>query len=275
MKKKYDIILAGIGICGFEHITQETLRALRSARVIYHLTPFHRQLSRYCKQVISLDCEYWTGEADEVVYKRIADIILKEARKSPRVVFVVDGHPTIYNDVSWDILHRGERRGFKVKIIPSISCIDVMAAYCGLEFDATGLQIVEATSLVSAKQKLNANMDTLVMQIGWFGTSLLYDPTQSKKGRFVPLVRHLLKFYPSTHEVLLLLAPLSKKDTPKIIKTKLCSLDNHYKNILPEMSLFIPALDNDSNSQFNGDFIRKTEDVKYLKRIAVIKKNGG
>ncbi len=113
------------------------------------------------------------SERDKVFYKRNTDIILKEARKGPRVVVVVEGHPTIYDDVSWDILRRGKKRGFKVKIIPAISCIDAMAAYCGLKIGAAGFQIVEATSLVLCKQKLNPNMDALVMQIGWFGTSLL------------------------------------------------------------------------------------------------------
>lgn len=275
MKKIYDIILTGIGVGGIEHTTQETLKALYSARVIYNLTAFHHQLSKYCKNIINLESEYWTGEIDEIVYKRIADIILKEARNGPQVVVVVDGHPTIYDDVSWDIMRRGKRKGFKVKIIPAISCIDAMAAYCNLEINASGLQIIEATSLISFKQKLNPNMDTLIMQIGWFGTSLLCEVTHSKKGRFIPLINYLLKFYPKTHNVQLLLAPTSRKDSPKIIKTKMYLLDKHCKNILPDMSLFIPALNSNNGSQINDDFIHKTEDIKHLKKIAAIKKNGG
>ena len=274
MKKTYDIILSGIGIGGFEHTTQETLSALKYARVIYHQTSFHHMLLEYCEKVISLDSCYFTGEVDEIVYKRIVEIIVKEAQKGPGVV-VVEGHPTFYDDVSWDIFHRGRKLGLKVRIIPAISCIDALAAYCGLKISAVGFQIVEATSLVLSRQKLNPYMDTLVMQIGWFGTSLLCEIKRNKKGRFLPLIKYLSKFYPKTHKIRLLLAPSSKREKPKIIQTKLGLLDDHYKKNLSGMSLFIPALRYDDDYEIDEDFYHKTEDLEYLKTIAVIKRTGG
>src|SRR5260221_1959365 len=116
-----DITIAGLPIGGLDRTTPETLRALRTARVILDLTGNSRLLRKFCQQVINLDKEYWTDGLDEDVYKRIANIVLNQAGNGPRVVLVVDGHPGIYQDLSWDIYDRGRRRGLRVVILPAVS----------------------------------------------------------------------------------------------------------------------------------------------------------
>jgi len=140
-----------------------------------------------------------------------------------------------------------------------------MAVHCGLEINSNGLQIVDATSIVAATQDLNPYLDTLVMQIGWFGTSLTSEISHSKKGRFNPLIKYLSRFYPKHHRVSIMSAPYSKNDRPVKITTKLGSLDDHHKRILPIMSLFIPGLPQDID---NSEFLRNTESVEHLKEIA-------
>jgi uncharacterized protein YabN with tetrapyrrole methylase and pyrophosphatase domain len=266
-RNSFDIALAGVGIGGFEQTTLETLEVFKRARIIFHLTSHHQRLKKYCNQVIDLDKEYWTGELDTDVYARIIRIVLDEARRGPGVVMVGDGHPAYYDDVTWEIYRKGKRQGLKVRILPAISSIDSMAAHCGLEINASGLQILEATSIIAAAQELNPYLDTLIMQIGWFGTSLLFEISQSKKGRFNPLIDYLSRFYPMDHRVRILSAPYSKTDPPVIITTKLGSLDQHHRKILPIMSLFIPALPTD-DSRENKEFIRDTLKVDHLREIA-------
>jgi precorrin-6B methylase 1 len=70
-KTVFDISLAGIGIGGFEQTTLETLEAIKSARIIFHLTEYHQILKKYCKQVVNLDKEYWTGDEDWMVYENL------------------------------------------------------------------------------------------------------------------------------------------------------------------------------------------------------------
>ena len=268
-KNSFDIALTGIGIGGFEQTTLQTLDAFKRARIIFHLTSFHRRLQKYCKQVVDLDREYWTGESDEVVYPRMANIVLDEAKKGPGVVMVGDGHPAYYDDVTWDIYRRGKRRGLNVKILPAISSIDSMAANCGLEIHTGGFQIFDATTIVAINQDLNAHVDTLIMQIGWFGTSLVADISHSRKGRFKPLVDYLRRFYPEDQPVRVMAAPYATVDAPVVISTKLGSLDQHHKKIMPVMSMFIPALPVDEAS-VNEEFIRRTVDVEHLKEVALI-----
>ena len=270
-KKLFDIALTGIGIGGFEQITLETLEAFKKARIIFHLTSHHQKLKRYCKQVVNLEKRYWTGEVDTDVYSRLADLFLDEAKNGPGVVAVGDGHPAFYDDVTWDVYRRGRKRGLDVRILPAISCLDSMAANCDLEINTNGLQIVDATVIVVANHKINPYVDTLVMQIGWFDTLLLYDVSYSKKERFQPVINYLTRFYPETHKIRILRAPYDKSETPTIITTSIRSLGRHHKEIVTSSCLFIPALERpDDSPSLDEEFVKRAGDEKHLREIAVL-----
>jgi len=270
MKFRYDIAIAGLPIGGLNRTTPETLRTFNTARVIFDLSSHERLLRNFCKEVVNLDNEYWTGELDEVVYTRIATLVLNEALNGSGVVLVVDGHPGIYQDLSWDIYRRGRRRGLRVRVLPALSCIDLMIAFCGLRLDCKGLQIHDATSIVALNTRINPFVDLLVMQIGWFGTSLLVDVAHSKKGRFAPLIKYLSQFYPGTHVARLLHAPLSPRRSSRGINTRISRLDKFHKSITTDMTLFIPARSDDTKSRINEIFIRQTEDPEHLAKIASV-----
>ena len=270
-RKSFDIALTGVGIGGFSQTTLETLEAFKKARIIFHLTSYHRQLQKYCKQVVNLDKEYWTGELDTDIYARMANRILNEAKNGPGVVMVGDGHPAYYDDVTWDIYRRGKRRGLNVKILPAISSIDSMAANCGLEIHTGGFQIFDATTIMALNQEINPHIDTLIMQIGWFGTSLIFDITESKKGRFKPFIKYLRKFYPADHPVRVMEAPFNERNPAVVISTKLGKLDDHHRRIMPIMSMFVPALA-EEDASVNEEFIQNTVDVGHLEELADLKR---
>lgn len=266
-RKANDITIAGLPIGKLYRITPETLTAIKKARVVLDLTSNTRLLRRFCKNVIDLDPDYWTGEEDEVVYTRIANKVLDQARDGPGVVLVVDGHPGIYQDLSWDIYDRGRRRKLKVTILPAVSFLDLMIAFCNLRVDASGLQILEATSVVAYKYPLNPLVDTLLMQIGWFGTSLLVDIAENKEGRFTPLIKYLRKFYPEDHMIKLIRAPSSADERPTIISSKLSALDKFRRSITTDMTMLIPSLSTDDPAS-DDDFVRQTTDAEHLSKIA-------
>jgi precorrin-3B methylase len=201
----------------------------------------------------------------------MANRILDEAKKGPGVVMVGDGHPAYYDDVTWDIYRRGKRRGLNVRILPAISSIDSMAANCGLEIHTGGFQIFDATTIIAINQEINPHIDTLIMQIGWFSTSLVFDITQSKKGRFKPFIKYLRRFYPANHPVRVMEAPFNERNPAVVIATKLGKLDDHHKRIMPIMSMFVPALPEETPSQ-NDEFINNTVDVGHLEELADLKR---
>jgi hypothetical protein len=114
-----------------------------------------------------------------------------------------------------------------------------------LEINTSGLQIFDANGMIAFDQRLNPYVDTLIMQIGWFGLSLTLDYAQSRKGRFDPVIKHLTKFYPETHPVKIMRAPSESDDSPTVITTKLFSLDRYHKTIYQGMCLFLPALESE------------------------------
>lgn len=265
----YDITLAGIGIGGFQLATLETVEALKTARVIFDFTwSQQKRLAEYGKQIIRLDDSYWSGDVDERVYRRLANIVLDEAKNGPRIVSIEDGHPAFFDNVTWDVYRRGKKRGLKVRILPAISCLDSMIAKCGLEIDSAGFQIFEATSLVAFNQKFNPNIDLLIMQIGWFATSLLYAPVSNKKGRFQQLIDYLTQFYPANHPVTVMRAPGTPREEALALATKLSALDRHRRRIASDSCLFVPGLGEDSET--NEEFIAATTDKQHLLNIAEI-----
>jgi uncharacterized protein YabN with tetrapyrrole methylase and pyrophosphatase domain len=216
-----------------------------------------------------VDDLYWSGGLDEEVYRKIANAVLAEAKRGPRVVYVEEGHPAFYDDVTWDIYRRGKRRGLKVRILPAISCLDSMMANCELEIDATGLQIFEATSLVASNQRINPHADLLIMQVGWFGTSLLYEISHNKPGRFQGLTDYLVQYYPPTHRVSVLRAPTSGVERPLVLTTELHSLDRHRRKIVSDSCLFVRSLE--GKSEPNEEFIAATASKSHLETIASLK----
>jgi tetrapyrrole methylase family protein/MazG family protein len=262
----YDVLLAGIGMGGPEQATTELLRLLKKARIVYSLTIHEDWLRRQHPNVQSLDGLYYTGEHDSKVYDRLARLVLAEGARGGGVAVVDDGHPLIHDDVNATIVRLGQRRRLRVRVLPAISALDMLVARYGVPFDATGLQIVEATSLVTSRQKLNPHFETLVLQVGWFAQSLLVAVDGHRPERFGPLVQYLLRFYPPTHRVRILRAAQSSDDG--VVRTcRLSSLARHHASIATDATLHIPALP----SRRRAHPLRaKTEDAAHLARIAVV-----
>jgi len=216
--------------------------------------------------VIELDEVYYTGERDEDVYETIGRRVLDEGGRAPGVALVDDGHPLFFDDVGDKILRRASRGGLKVISLPAVSCLDAMISQCGLRFGIAGAQIVEATALVLCDQKLNPSMDTLVMQIGWFGTSLLVDVEAHTKERFLPLQRHLLKFYPKKHGIRLLRVAELRNEKPIRLGLRLGQLAERFRSIRTDSTLYIAALNNAPTC--DATLLRQLTDREHFLRIA-------
>jgi hypothetical protein len=113
---------------------------------------------------------------------------------------------------------------------------------------------------------LNPDVDTLVMQIGWFGTSLLFEVEESNKDRFAPLIKYLRRYYPDDHIIKLIRAPTSAYERPTIMSSKLATFARFSQSITTDMTMLIPAVGTDSTISDN-DFLRKTTDIKHVSKI--------
>jgi siroheme synthase len=273
LRYPYDILLAGVGIGGPNHTTLGTVRLLRRARVAFTLSVHAAWLRRICRRVVEVDESYYTGEEDAVVYRRLADVVLREAKRAGGVAWVEDGHPLIYDDMCNDIRRRGKRHGLRVTALPAVSSLDTLVADHGVRFDSTGLQIVEATSLVLARQRLNPCFETLVLQLGWFGTSLLLPVLSHREERFAPLQSYLRRFYPAAHRVRILRARQFAGDGSPVVGCRLDRLSRQFRRIAVDSTLHLPPCDKEAS--WDTDLAEQTTDRRRLDQIARVGRGSG
>ena len=268
-----DLYLVGRGIAdGISQMTVEGLEALKRSRVVFDLSGDARAIRKVHPNVIDLAREYWTGERLDNVHVRLQKRIFDEVENNgPVVSVVVDGHPMFFDDMNWNLVRKGRRRGLRVVPLAGICCVDTMTI--DLEIDiGDGTQVVEANHLVTHDLTLNPYLQTFVFQVAKFGTRFASAETsRNLPGRFTPLVKHLTRFYPPDHMATLLVSGGNAKPLRKRIR--LGRLDDAraflHRHQDEGMTMHIPPCPRDP---VNEAFDRALDDEAHLEKIAVLAK---
>lgn len=263
-----DLYLVGRGVkYGIEQMTTESINAIKASRLVFETSGDPDAVRSIHGNVIDMDSDYWTGELCDDVYARMADTILDEVKKNgPTVAVITDGHPMLFDDVNWDLLHKGRRRGLNVVALPAVGCLDTMSIDVGMDLGA-GAQIVGANHMVLYDIKLDPHMQTYVLQVAKFGTSFYSRETKrNRPGRFAPLVRHLTRFYPADIVVTLIVS-LGEESIRR--RVRLGELDSARAFIHAQenngLTMHIPPVPGEI---VNEEFSRNVDDLEYLARIA-------
>ena len=196
-----DLYLMGSGICFPEHLSMQTLEAMEMCKAIYtnltdaelHYMPHH--LRGRCVSVWSL---YQDNRNRSFNYEDIAQTVSQTVNGDGAAVgWLTQGHPTVFDSVTQDLLATAERRDWSVSVVPAVSCIDTVLAQVGYD-PANGLMILEAAACVSQTIALQPQMATLLLQPSAFGSSLAHyrDGWEPDLG---PLRDHLLQFFEPGH----------------------------------------------------------------------------
>ncbi|MBV8546362.1 MAG: hypothetical protein JO093_20355 [Acidobacteria bacterium] len=269
-RRRVDIYLLGRGIAdGVSQMTLEAMEALRASRVVFDLSGDANAIRKLHHNVIDLFDDYWTGEQCDNVYQRLEEMIVEEVRKNgPGVSIVVDGHPMLFDDVNWSLLHKGRRRGLVVVAIPGISCLDTMMIDVGADL-GNGAQIVHANQLLLYDIALDPHQQTYVLQVGKFGTNFFSRETRRNlPGRFTPLAAHLTRFYPADH-VATLIVSLGEKSIRR--RVRLGKLDEAraflHRHQDDGLTMYLPAR---PRPIVNERFASALDDEESLKSIAVL-----
>ncbi|MBN1205562.1 MAG: hypothetical protein JXB05_11640 [Myxococcaceae bacterium] len=199
-----EILVMGAGLLGSHHLTLETVEAVASADVVYHLVTgmeAEQRLRQLNPRVFSLVGFYRDGDLDLEVYGRIVSFLLAQAMAGLRVAFVVMGHPSIYVAPTHLLLEHGPRYGIPVHILPALSSIDTILSWMPFDIANTGLQILDSNRLVSYGLVPMRNVPLLVFQVGCFGSGFITRQLQNAPDRLRPLVDYLLAYYPGEHPV--------------------------------------------------------------------------
>jgi precorrin-6B methylase 1 len=240
MNPQPEIFLLGLGVCGLRHITLETMETLKHVTLVQHLTSKDDELRTINPRVENLSPLYWREGKDWDIYCAVADYVVDKALAvDAPIAFVTEGHPMIFNDISWQIASIGPRKNVKVHALPGISCLDVLPIQLGFDFADLGVQIFEATQLALYELQMNVHLSTLVLQIAEFGIEGVLDEP-GKPNRHDPLVRHLSKFFPLDHPAILILSSYREKEATIVTSTTIGEITQ--ASMLRGMTLYIPRL---------------------------------
>lgn len=239
-----DLYILGAGIRGGVQFTVESTQALQACRAVFVLHDdlmVHKQVARYCPNVVDLAPLYDGQSVRSDVYSSISRLLVEEARREPTIAFVVHGHPLFLVSATERTVEFARENGLNVRLLPAVSSFD--AIMCDLETDlGYGVQIFDATTMIRQNWLPNSALPTLVFQIA---TVLEERVVRSLPAvaTLAPLVEHLCLVYPAEHACTVihsgssLIEPAKRVDLRLADLTTTCSID-----LWMRPTLYLPAL---------------------------------
>jgi precorrin-6B methylase 1 len=239
------LFLLGSGMYSYRQITLETLEVLKGADVVFSLAmpDVHMFLEQIAKRAVDLLPTYRTGELNLNVYDEIVETVMEATREHERVVYMVLGHPRLFDRSVLTLSERAPQENVEVVMHPAVSAFDAMLLeLSGVDIGLTGLQMYEANHLLVHEYPVNTRVPLLLWQLGVFGTRILTRGKESKPERIQPLVDYLLRHYLGHHQVLALeckIAPEHRNFTQWVLLKDLAALAAHFTY---NHTLFVPAV---------------------------------
>ena len=144
------LVVVGLGI-SLGHMTLDSVKALRSADVVYYLatnTVSQKIILDQNPNAHSLHECYAIGKPRPDSYKEMVDIVMAEVRTGKNVCFAIYGHPGVFAYPTHVAIETAKREGYQALMLPGISAEDCIYADLGLDPGRTGCQSFEATDFM-------------------------------------------------------------------------------------------------------------------------------
>lgn len=152
------IKIVGLGPGSVDSLTIGTIGILKNSNRLYLRTEKHPTVS-YLRQINvnfeTYDYLYEEREKFEDVYIGIAEDLIDKERQFKEIVYGVPGHPLVAEKSVTLLLKLCEEKNINVKVIPSVSFIDVI-------MERLKIDIVEGIKIVDAFDLQNHLMDKRV-----------------------------------------------------------------------------------------------------------------
>ncbi len=239
MPQLADLYLLGAGFGPLRQLTAETRDVIRRCRVVFHLTNYDREFRRLNPNTVDLSDMYWTNDELHRVYRKLGERIFSEVEKGSGVASIGEGHPLVFDDSHHALIRKCRRLGYECKVLPAVSCLDTICIDLGIDY-AYGLQVLEASIAVDERIKLNPSLQTLLLQVGEFGTDVPSDRIEDDPDRYKPLERYLKKFFPADHRVVVCFTdPI---DGNHLARIRINRLSRHRRSMFPGTTMYLPPL---------------------------------
>ena len=221
------ISIVGLGPGDYSLISQGALDALSTSSNVYLRTKKHPTVEQLQEKIqyTALDYFYEKEENFEEVYGEIAKFIVEKG-KSEDLVYAVPGHPRVAEKTVSIIEGLCIQNNLELDIIPSMSFVDAMYNYLGVD-PAEGFKLLDAFELEESYIDINTN--TIITQI--------YDPFIASNVKL-----KLMEHYDDEQEVCIVVGAGIKELESKAY-VKLYELDRQPELFSYLTSLYIPKSD--------------------------------
>ncbi len=141
-----NITIVGLGPSSAGQLSVETMELLKNGSCVILRTEVHPSVARLVEEkvdFISCDNFYEDGASFEAVYDSIVNFVLQKAQEQD-VVYAVPGSPLVAERTVVLLRERAAENNVKLKILPSMSFLDL--AYVELGIDPiAGLRIIDSS----------------------------------------------------------------------------------------------------------------------------------
>ncbi len=240
--KSGSLVIAGSGIKLVGHMTLETKATIEQAdKVLYVVNDsvMARWLHRLNPTAETLHTLYAPGKPREETYQEMVQAILNEVRQGQAVCAVFYGHPGVFVNPGWEVIHQARAEGYEAKMLPGISAEDCLFVDLTLDPALKGCQSYEATDFLLRPRRFDPTVPLILWQVGVVGERGIPGDEPSRHGLGI-LTTYLEANYDPAHEVTLYEATLYPIFDPVIKRIPLKELPT--ADFTPIATLYVPPI---------------------------------
>ena len=233
-------------MCFPDHLTIEVIETMGTCKRIFtNLDEI--QLGRLSEEFRGKCVSLWSLYRDDrsrgANYQDVIQSITETVVRESPVAWLTPGHPLVLDSVSRGLQKAGRAHGWKVRIMPGLSCIDTLLA--DLDYDpASGLLVHDSTAVVSQRIPLISSIATLLLQPHVFGSDLPRIYSNSSPD-LRALCQYLLGFYPKAHRCAFVRSACAPGGSCEITWVDLADMAGASFESVRGSSLFLPAVNRD------------------------------
>lgn len=224
LQKQHQLFITGLGIKSISHLTEEARQVISECDCILYLLnePLLKEyITTKARLSVDLESIYFDHAERHQAYQQITAMILSQLDQHQRLGVVCYGHPFFCAAPFLDAAVEARSKGHQVHSMPGISSLDCLFSDLLIDPTTDGLQVLEATSLLSAQKKIDTTSHVVILQVGFIHVSQHTHECPDNPG-FDQLIKCLNDNYPSHHAITRYEASLYPSVEP-VIQTKALS----------------------------------------------------
>ena len=240
------LVVVGGGIRAISDLTLDAEAQIRTAqKVLYCVADavIERRLHLLNPSSESMYGLYDNDKLRIETYRAMVQAMLAPVRAGLRVCAVFYGHPGVFAWPTHQAIKIARKEGFRAEMHAAVSADASLFADLGLDPSQPGCHSLEATAFLIYQRQPDVTSHFLLWQADCAG-DLGFNFAGYKRHNFHILIERLRAFYPATHPVIIYEAASLPQARPKIIKTRLDTIQKHQLTGISTLYLS-PAATND------------------------------